>query len=259
MPKKKMEVHAHDLHKMPGHGWKHYLFEFFMLFLAVTLGFYAENLREGIKNKEEINLNMRSLLSDLKGDIAHFDSVLDRNAYGYMLADSLIRLLHSDLSNTTEIYFCARGVTSNIGYFYANSKTFEQMKTSGLLKLIRPRSLLDSIGAYYVSFQWLANQNDLLRFKLDEIHKGNAELFDSYVFYQMMNVNLGSFNGTHLVINKPEGHPALLSTEFKKINAVSMNYHYYSTTAKFYCRTAMIQRKIALRLIELINKEYEME
>ena len=23
-----MEVHAHDLHKAPGHGWKHYAFEF---------------------------------------------------------------------------------------------------------------------------------------------------------------------------------------------------------------------------------------
>src|SRR5579864_3075045 len=42
-----METHAHELHKAPGHGWKHYFFEFFMLFLAITLGFYAENLREG--------------------------------------------------------------------------------------------------------------------------------------------------------------------------------------------------------------------
>ncbi|HEY4874217.1 MAG TPA: hypothetical protein VIH86_01465 [Puia sp.] len=30
-----MEVHSQELHKAPGHGWKHYLFEFFMLFLAV--------------------------------------------------------------------------------------------------------------------------------------------------------------------------------------------------------------------------------
>jgi hypothetical protein len=216
-------------------------------------------LREGIRNKEEIDLNVRSLLSDLKSDISHFDSVLDRNQYGYRMADSLIRLLNSDLSKTPEIYFYARSVTSNIGYFYSNSKTFEQLKSSGLLKFIRPRSLLDSIGTYYVSFQWLANQSDLIRFKLDEIHKGNSELFDSYVFYQMMNVNLGGFNGRHLIINRPQGHPALLSTDFKKINAVSLNYHYYSATAKFYCRTATIQRDLAMRLIQQIYKEYKME
>jgi hypothetical protein len=30
-----METHAHDLHKAPAHGWKHYFFEFLMLFLAL--------------------------------------------------------------------------------------------------------------------------------------------------------------------------------------------------------------------------------
>ena len=228
-----------------------------MLFLAVTLGFYAENLREGIKNREEIHLDMRSMVADLKADIIHFDSVLDRNQFGYTMADSLIRLLHSDISNTTEIYYCARAVTSNVGYFYSNAKTFDQIKSSGLLRLMRPRSLLDSISSYYISFEWLTNQSELLRMKLDDIHKGNEKLFDSYVFYEMMNVNLGNFNGTHLLINKPQGHPSLLSTEFNNVNAVSLNYHYYSSTAKFYCRTAILQRKLAMRLIQLINEEYK--
>jgi len=251
-----METHAHDLHKAPGHGWRHYFFEFFMLFLAVTLGFYAENLREGIKHREEIDMDIRSILSDLRADVSLFDSVLERNQYGYAMADSVIQLLHSDLQKTPEIYFCARSTTSNIGYFYPNTKTFDQMKSSGLLKLIRPRSLLDSLGTYYVSFQWLANQSDLLRLKLDEVHKGNNQLFDSYIFYQMMEVSLGNFNGTHLILNKPQGHPPLLSTDFNKVNAVSLNYHYYSSTCKFYCRTAIAQRKLALRLIDLITKEY---
>ncbi|HMG69294.1 MAG TPA: hypothetical protein VK588_16465 [Chitinophagaceae bacterium] len=47
-----MEVHAHELHKVPGHGWKHYFFEFFMLFLAVFCGFLAENWREHIVDQE---------------------------------------------------------------------------------------------------------------------------------------------------------------------------------------------------------------
>ena len=107
-----METHAHDLHKLPGHGWKHYIFEFFMLFLAVTLGFYAENLREGIRNREEIHVDMRSMVADLNADIIHFDSVLDRNQFGYTMADSLIRLLHSNLSNTAK---------TNTAFFPLNS------------------------------------------------------------------------------------------------------------------------------------------
>lgn len=32
-----METQANDLHNLPGKGWKHYFFEFFMLFLAERL------------------------------------------------------------------------------------------------------------------------------------------------------------------------------------------------------------------------------
>ncbi len=54
-----MEVHAHS--HTSRQKWTHYFWEFLMLFLAVTLGFYAENLREGILHKKEVKTNMRSL------------------------------------------------------------------------------------------------------------------------------------------------------------------------------------------------------
>ena len=41
-----METHAHELHKASGRGWKHYVNEFLILFLALSLGFFVENLRE---------------------------------------------------------------------------------------------------------------------------------------------------------------------------------------------------------------------
>ena len=62
------------------------------------------------------------------------------------MADSLVELLHSDITNTTEIYFAARTVTANLGYYYTNSKSFEQLKTGGLLRYIKNKELLDSIG-----------------------------------------------------------------------------------------------------------------
>ena len=52
-----MEVH-HHAHNADGHRgkkkWTHYLWEFLMLFLAVTLGFFVENQREHyIEHKRE--------------------------------------------------------------------------------------------------------------------------------------------------------------------------------------------------------------
>src|SRR5438045_6409238 len=167
---------------------------------------------------------MRSLLSDLQSDISLFDSVTDRNSYGAKMADSLVDLLHSDITKTTEIYFAARTVTANLVYYYTNSKSFEQLKTAGLLRYIKDKELLDSIGTYYASFQWLENQIDLLRLKMDEIHKGNTRLFDSYVFQEMtMNIKIisnSSSNGQRTTISKPLITQSLLSNHVKEINKV---------------------------------------
>jgi len=45
-----MEVHHHpDLHHKKK-NFKEYFLEFLMIFLAVTLGFFAESIRENISN-----------------------------------------------------------------------------------------------------------------------------------------------------------------------------------------------------------------
>ena len=256
-----MEVHAHS--HTARNKWTHYFWEFLMLFLAVSLGFYAENTREVILHKKEVKTQLHSMLSDLQSDITLFDSVTDRNSYSAQMADSLIEMLHSDITNTPEIYFSARTVTANVGYYYSNSKSFEQLKTAGLLRYIKDKELLDSIGTYYASFQWLVNQIDLLRLKMDEIHKGNTRLFDSYVFQQMMiNIKIIANNGAggqRITISKPLVKPSLLSVDVKDINTVSLNYHYYSTTIKFYIRNSIALQNRAKGLIEIIKKEYRFD
>ena len=253
-----MEVHAHS--HTARKKWTHYFWEFLMLFLAVSLGFYAENTRETILHKKEVKTQLNSMLSDLQSDITLFDSVATRNSHSAQMADSLVELLHSDITNTTEIYFAARTVTANVGYYYTNAKSFDQLKTAGLLRYIRNKDLLDSIGTYYVSFHWLANQIELLRLKLDEIHKGNTRMFDSYVFQQMMmNIKIvagAATGGQRTNISKPLAKPSLLSTNAKDINTVSLNYHYYSSTMKFYVRNAIALQNRAKGLIEMIKKEY---
>ena len=260
-----MEVHHHaHAPAAPHHkkNWKSYFWEFLMLFLAVSLGAYVENTRESMLHKKEMKTQLNSMLSDLQSDITLFDSVTDRNRYGAEMADSLIELLHSNITNTSAIYFSARTVTANLGYYYTNSKSYDQLKTAGLLRYIKNKELLDSIGAYYVSFQWLSNQIDLLLLKMDEIHKGNTRLFDSYVFQQMMNTKIfgaTSLGGQRTTINKPAVNPPLLSADRKDINTVSLNYHYYSSTIKFYIRMGNTLQNRAKGLIEMIKTEYSLK
>src|SRR5450631_4361501 len=67
-----MEVHHHpDLHHKPK-KWKEYFLEFLMIFLAVTLGFIAENIREHISDRNKEHEFIVSMIADLKKDTSNF-------------------------------------------------------------------------------------------------------------------------------------------------------------------------------------------
>src|SRR5678815_3010349 len=70
-----MEVHAHT--HTPRKKWTHYLWEFFMLFLAVTAGFFVENQREHIVENKRGMQYIRSFVEDLRIDTAKFSGVIN--------------------------------------------------------------------------------------------------------------------------------------------------------------------------------------
>src|SRR6187549_3266764 len=76
-----MEVHHHSHTSDPDSHrgrkkWTHYFWEFFMLFIAVTLGFFVENMREHyIEHKRGLQY-IRSFVEDLKTDTAGFSHTI---------------------------------------------------------------------------------------------------------------------------------------------------------------------------------------
>ncbi len=65
-----MEVHHHG-HVHEKKKWKEYVFQFFMLFLAVTLGFFVENQREHYIENQRAKQYAGFMIADIKG-ILHF-------------------------------------------------------------------------------------------------------------------------------------------------------------------------------------------
>ena len=254
-----MEVHHHpDLHHNPK-KWKEYFLEFLMIFLAVTMGFIAENLREHIKDNSEIHSDMQSMVADLKSNVAMYNWTLAANQFSDKRIDTLIRLLKKDRTNTSEIYFLARYITGNNQNYSPNTKTFEQMKSSGALKLIEPRRLLDSISDYYQSLQYFPGVNNLQNQKLTDIHLANSQLFDGYTFQNMFIVVPTKFGFVKGEIQMPEGNPPLLSDNFNTINSVIMAYHYLYSVTEVNNTAAAIRKENANRLINVLTKEYDLK
>ena len=83
-----MEVHHHTHHPKK---WKEYLTEFLMLFLAVTLGFLAENMREHQIEKERERQYMESFVVDLESDVNNIIEGMPRKDGRLQAIDTLFK------------------------------------------------------------------------------------------------------------------------------------------------------------------------
>ena len=143
-----MEVHAHTHTERK--RFTHYLWEFLMLFLAVTLGFLVENKREHIVEHKRVKEYAESMLDDLKEDTSQLHLLIDRYAYGANCVDSFINLLATQdikkIPSGKLYWFGLWGGFSNS--FVSNDATFQQMRNSGSLRYITNRELSKKISLY---------------------------------------------------------------------------------------------------------------
>jgi 2-polyprenyl-6-methoxyphenol hydroxylase-like FAD-dependent oxidoreductase len=149
---KVMEVHHHpDLtHKKK--KFREYFLEFLMIFLAVTLGFIAENVRESISDRSKEKDYIGSLIQDLKTDIAKTGNTMDAVKDQMYGLDSLEMFLTPDVNkNDSLVNICYR----QAGYLYSENtmnfsdRTITQLFSSGNMRLFKKQSISDSITDYY--------------------------------------------------------------------------------------------------------------
>jgi hypothetical protein len=156
-----MEVHQHT--HTPRKKWTHYFWEFFMLFLAVTLGFIVENWREHFIEKKRTEKYLEGVLLDIKNNINTLDSLIKENDELKKNYDRQIQWLLNDSSHIDRYGFAKKILPSNIRVFVSRNENFEQMKSSGTLRYIEDKELLQQILNYqYLSTlaTWRSNENE---------------------------------------------------------------------------------------------------
>ncbi len=138
-----MEVHHHSHHPKK---WKEYLTEFLMLFLAVTLGFLAENIREGYVEKERAHELIIQLKSDIQNNIKLIDSVVARDQKLVKEFDTAaVYLATNEFIDGDSLY---ANISPYVFRFLSKNDTYEQMKNSASLRYIKDSVLLNKILNY---------------------------------------------------------------------------------------------------------------
>jgi len=247
-----METHAHHLHKAPSHGWKHYFFEFFMLFLAVTLGFLVENQREHYVDRKKESVYVRGIVKDLVSDTINFSQFINKTLENESRIDSLIDLLkvYKSASPTGELYHLARTAFGKIERLQYNRRTYDQLKSSGSLRLIHHQGVLDSISKYFESLQWIDLQNQLQIERQTIYAVQLGEIFDAWTIDSVFNTNF----------SKPNAAPSLLTTDKRDLNRCVMRLHILKGVVLFNLRRVVNDYlPNAKKLIALIKEEYSID
>jgi hypothetical protein len=129
-----MEVHAHTHSERK--KWTHYLWEFLMLFFAVTLGFFVENQREHYIEKQRAKQLAVSLTIDLESDIGRFENVIFSRATKKEKFDTLMDELEKtpvDQNDSLIFHIIAENLL-NRSNVVPNTGTYQQIKSSGSLR-----------------------------------------------------------------------------------------------------------------------------
>ena len=120
-----------------------------MIFLAVTMGFFAESLRENITGKEKESEYISSLMRDLEKDKVQLKVIMDDNNHKIKGLDSLITLASKDMGDVQnrKLLYQYSSHVSWFSIFLSNDATMSQLKNSGL-QFIRHDNIADNIGQY---------------------------------------------------------------------------------------------------------------
>ncbi len=156
-----MEVHHHP--HVEKKSFKEYLLEGLMIFLAVTMGFFAESIREHItESKHEVEY-MKSLVNDLQLDTAYINRSNEARDTAILASRTLLRNFKENPSAVKwpAEYHKLISKSNVLKIFINHSGTIDQLKSSGSIRLVRNKEIVDAIESYYNQIKRIDNLNSL--------------------------------------------------------------------------------------------------
>jgi hypothetical protein len=247
-----MEVHHHpDLHHKPK-PWKEYFLEFLMIFLAVTLGFFAENIREhftdirkgkeyAVSYKEDLIKDtaiIQTTISILNGDIAGCDSL------NHYLENERTKT-PIDLQKIYQYNLSALGGFT----FKLTDRTASQLKNSGGMLLLTNKKVINGILDYWENAALIEGIQEGAGTMRQQAREKTYLIFDNK--YYSTNTDA---QGKRVV--SPDAH--LLTENYLQIAELRNRLNHFRNVIKGPFLKDLIDQKMqALQLIKLIETEYE--
>ncbi len=246
-----MEVHHHS-HTHPS-KFLHYFWEFLMLFLAVSCGFFAEYQLEKKVERHRERQYIISLVDDMSADTL----LLGLRATGVTAsrisrADSLWKWMYSEnRSSLSNKIFLETAEAFRHGKYKFHDRTIVQLKNAGGMRLIHNEKVIDTIYEYYKEVGGIEGFDDAIHEYIEKLIAITSELFDAHD-WAMANLTrkIDSLGPTLLRFRSND--PVL-------INKYCTYMFMYKSRENGLRNTAMELRNRAVKMVAFIKKEYHLD
>jgi hypothetical protein len=239
-----MEVHHHpDLHHKRK-KFKEYFLEFLMIFLAVTMGFFAESLRERIVDSEREELYAQTLYEDLKVDTTLLNAGINEKNFVIPKIDTFRMLVHAkaidELPAGTWAYFGRFGTRKlNVSL---QDATLKQLLSSGDLRLFQNHNVAYAIAQYDQAVQDMRDAFPFLDLLYSDLITARNKIFDAWYLDEIMELTISTDKTDSF---KKKSFPLLSNSKEDFIQYANI------------CQLQSFNLKLVLVRIETVNKRAE--
>jgi hypothetical protein len=243
-----MEVHHQSHHPKK---WKEYITEFLMLFLAVSLGFFAENIREQQVEKHREISYLQNVHEDLKLDLINVDIVINSNTIELQAMDTLFQKINNNTITNEDFYYYTRNLLLRTT-FESSHIGLDQIKSAGGLRMIKNVEIIEGIQVYERQLDAQYKIENTRERTLEQARFKMAVVFEPTITYEMQ-VNQGE--GT-MRFNRPQKADSIMQKNKSEVKEL-LNLVAFKINANLYLNINLAeQKKIGQKLDSAIVKEY---
>ena len=242
-----MEVHHHP--HVEKKNFKEYFLEFLMIFLAVTMGFFAESIREHVTDNAKEKEFVESMIQDAVTDTANIQRSFEQNEKRINRLDSLCTVCFNYSGNPkedAEIYRLCRYGLVHPSFISPTERTLLQLKNSGGMRLIKQKAAVDSIIAYDDMIKKLTDQQSYYeRYQNETINSSFVLL--NFKYYQDGKIKNSSsdYESAQLIVK-----------DKTKVIELGNRIVVYKGVVGFYNSRLKEMQVHAVNLINTLRKEY---
>ncbi|MEI6124551.1 MAG: hypothetical protein WCQ95_13075 [Bacteroidota bacterium] len=165
--------------------FKEYVFEGLMIFMAVTLGFFAEKIRENLSERMKEKEYIVSMIEDAKTDTANFQKSINLNKMRVLKLDTMATRCfnYGTLSNDdASLYRLLKACIKHPDFVCPVERTISQLKNASNMRLLRSTVADDSIVFYEDIVKKVVNQQAYYELHLNVLIEATEGLFNMKYF-----------------------------------------------------------------------------